>query len=312
MTIDNLFSGQLGDKKQENDMNPIAALFLLPIKQRLTPELSVRQQDELDILVIDAPLCRAAIALQGAHLLSWQPLGESEPVLWLSGNTRFKQGIPIRGGVPICWPWFTNLGGEPFHGFARIFHWQLSNYQFDEQQIELKLSLIDSKESRRIWPHAFHLSVYFTFSHKACQIMLEVRGNFSVTAALHSYFNVGNIHNVTLYDTGTLCQDTLSSRTKEIPAKPWLVSGETSFIFTNPPEKTQLHDSVFERVITVTHENNSDVVVWNPWIKRAAEIADMPNDGWETMLCIETACISLPLVSRQDEASELGVRFQLI
>lgn len=82
----------------------INKIFALPVIEQLTPVLSRRQLDDLDLIVVDHPQVKASFALQGAHLLSWKPVGEEE-VLWLSNNTPFKTGVALRGGVPICWPW---------------------------------------------------------------------------------------------------------------------------------------------------------------------------------------------------------------
>ena len=98
----------------------IKKIFALPVIEQISPVLSRRKLDELDLIVVDHPQVKASFALQGAHLLSWKPAGEEE-VLWLSNNTPFKQGVALRGGVPICWPWFgpSAQQGLPSHGFAR-------------------------------------------------------------------------------------------------------------------------------------------------------------------------------------------------
>ncbi|GHK52404.1 Aldose 1-epimerase family protein YeaD [Klebsiella aerogenes] len=81
----------------------INKIFALPVNETISPVISRRQLDDLELIVIDHPQVKASVALQGAHLLSWKPAGEEE-VLWLSNNTPFKQGVALRGGVPICWP----------------------------------------------------------------------------------------------------------------------------------------------------------------------------------------------------------------
>lgn len=104
----------------------INKIFALPVIEQLTPVLSRRQLDDLDLIVVDHPQVKASFALQGAHLLSWKPVSEEE-VLWLSNNTPFKTGVALRGGVPICWPWFGPAAqqGLPSHGFARNLPWAL-------------------------------------------------------------------------------------------------------------------------------------------------------------------------------------------
>lgn len=97
----------------------IKKIFALPVIEQISPVLSRRKLDELDLIVVDHPQVKASFALQGAHLLSWKPAGEEE-VLWLSNNTPFKNGVAIRGGIPVCWPWFGPAAqqGLPAHGFC--------------------------------------------------------------------------------------------------------------------------------------------------------------------------------------------------
>lgn len=118
------------------------SLFALPVKQTLSPSLTLRQQDQLPLVVVDHPQVRAAVTLQGAHLVAWQPTGE-QPVLWLSEKSAFQEGVAIRGGVPICWPWFGKVA-TPNHGFARILPWELSHHSEDDHQVQLTFTLRDS------------------------------------------------------------------------------------------------------------------------------------------------------------------------
>ncbi len=108
-------------------------IFALPVVEQLTPVLSRRQIDGADVIVVDHPHVKASVALNGAHLLSWKPEGETE-VLWLSDATSFKKGAAIRGGVPICWPWFgpSAQPGLPSHGFARNQQWTLKAHNEDD------------------------------------------------------------------------------------------------------------------------------------------------------------------------------------
>ena len=110
-------------------------LYSLPVVNQITPYLSQRQMGDLPIVVVSHPKVRAAIALQGAHLLSWQPSGQ-QPVIWLSDKTPFATGKAIRGGVPICWPWF-GPAGEPAHGFARNQPWTLTAHDENEDAVML-------------------------------------------------------------------------------------------------------------------------------------------------------------------------------
>ena len=171
----------------------INKIFALPVNETISPVISRRQLDDLELIVIDHPQVKASVALQGAHLLSWKPAGEEE-VLWLSNNTPFKQGVALRGGVPICWPWFgpSAQQGLPSHGFARNLPWTLEGHDEDDSGVMLTFALQHSAETMKLWPHKFTLYARFKLG-KICEIELEAHGEFETTSALHSYFNVGDI-----------------------------------------------------------------------------------------------------------------------
>lgn len=128
----------------------IKKIFALPVIEQISPVLSRRKLDELDLIVVDHPQVKASFALQGAHLLSWKPAGEEE-VLWLSNNTPFKNGVAIRGGVPVCWPWFGPAAqqGLPAHGFARNLPWTLKSHREDADGVALTFELTQSEETRK-------------------------------------------------------------------------------------------------------------------------------------------------------------------
>lgn len=292
-------------------MEVINHLFTLPVVQTLRPGVTLRQQDELDIMVIDNAFCRAAIALQGAHLLAWQPVSHPYPVLWLSEDTPFKTGVPIRGGVPLCWPWFTDLGGEPFHGFARILPWQVDALEENEQALTVTLTLTDSEQSRRWWPHTFHLAFTCTFTAEHCSLSLSAAGNFSATAALHSYFYTPDITGISVTGTGAAGYDTVAGKPITLAKLPLTITQETGIIFSAPDTQSVVRDAAAARHIRLNHGNNSNIVVWNPWDAKAVTISDMPDDGYRTFVCVETACLDRPLVSHDQHPASFGVQFSV-
>ena len=174
-------------------------IFTLPVSEQISPYISQRQLDELGVVVVSHPKVRAAVALQGAHLLAWQPSGE-QPVIWLSNNTPFAKGKAIRGGVPICWPWFGPVA-QPSHGFARNQPWSLTAHDEDDNGVILTFTLKDNEQTRKLWPHAFTLIARFKLGAE-CEIELESHGDYQATAALHSYFQVGDIDRVSVAGLG--------------------------------------------------------------------------------------------------------------
>ena len=174
-------------------------IFSLPIIEQISPYLSRRQLGELPILVISHPKVRAAISLQGAHLIAWQPAQE-HPVFWLSEASLFTPGVAIRGGIPICWPWFASAG-TPSHGFARILPWEFSAHTEQDDGVLITMTLKESQQTQKYWPHPFTLIARFKLG-ATCEVELESYGDYEATAALHSYFNVSDIDNVSVTGLG--------------------------------------------------------------------------------------------------------------
>lgn len=195
----------------------INKIFALPIIEQISPVLSRRQLDELEVVVVDHPQVKASFALQGAHLLSWKPTGEDE-VLWLSNNTPFKTGVALRGGVPICWPWFGPAAQPwlPSHGFARNLPWTLKAHNEDDSGVVLTFELQSSAETRQLWPHEFTLLARFKVG-ATCEIELEAHGEFETTSALHTYFNVGDIAAVKVSGLGDRLIDKVNDAKEDVP-----------------------------------------------------------------------------------------------
>ena len=112
----------------------------IQLQQQITPELSLYAYNDIPVLHLHHRVGTAKIALQGAHLFSWQPAHSKQDVLWLSDIEPFNAGTAIRGGIPICYPWFNNAG-TPAHGFARTSLWQLSDYEIGSDKVRLVFSL---------------------------------------------------------------------------------------------------------------------------------------------------------------------------
>ena len=150
------------------------------IKQ-ITQALSLYQYNDIPVLKLQHALGEAEISLQGAQLLRWRPKSAQQDILWLSEIEPFVAGKAIRGGIPICYPWFGPTK-EPMHGYARIRLWQLSDYQIDEQKVRLDFSLFSSDNLIEA-----KLTIIFT---EQCELRLTHYGNEPAQAALHTYFNI--------------------------------------------------------------------------------------------------------------------------
>ena len=279
-------------------------LFTLPVLKQITPAISQRQIDELPVLVITHPKLRAAITLQGAHLVAWQPEGE-EPIIWLSKETAFKPGVAIRGGVPICWPWF-GPAGKPSHGFARNLAWELTSHSENEQGVKLALTLKDSAETRELWPHAFTLTAKFTLG-ETCHIELESTGDFDTTSALHAYFNIGDIDKVKVTGLGQPFIDKVNGGKASELQGDLTFNGQVDRIFTQPQPTSLIVDSALNRTLVVEHHHNSDVIAWNPGVELSTSMKDMADDSYKTMVCVETGCVTQAQTSTASKPAKLAV-----
>ncbi|AEY02704.1 aldose 1-epimerase [Oceanimonas sp. GK1] len=249
------------------------------------------------------PNCHALISTQGAQLLHWQPAITEQPVLWHSDKAFWKPGLPVRGGIPLCWPWFGKHQ-QPSHGFARLLEWTLTEQRQDADATYLAFELTDNEYTKHLWPYAFLARVHMILG-KQCDIQLEVDCNVNTTAALHTYLRTGNVQGTTVTGLGEQYQDALQGL-KPCSAGPALqLDGPVDRIYTTPPNTTVLKDTSFNREIKLDHRHHSDLVVWNPWHEGEHHLADVNAGQFQEFFCIETAAINRPCTNR------LGVSISL-
>lgn len=250
--------------------------------EQICPELSLYHYNQIPVLAIDHPIGKAKIALQGAQLLSWQPTDQPNDLLWLSEIEPFQIGSAIRGGVPICYPWFGNEK-QPAHGTARLRLWQLSDYQITPQQIQLNFALYDQQQ--------IEAQISFIFDQQ-CQIQFTHLGNEPAQLALHSYFNVSEISQVEVTQLPPNYLNKLTQQQEIEPPTARRIDRHLDQIYHGEIHQNSLLDHGFHRQICLTHQNASEVVLWNPWTTPTSAISPL---GYQTMLCLETARLSQPL-----------------
>ncbi|MDP8101534.1 D-hexose-6-phosphate mutarotase [Phocoenobacter atlanticus] len=259
------------------------------IKQ-ITPELSLQQYNEIPIIVLKHKQGHASISLQGAHLLSWQPIKTAQNVLWLSDIEPFQLGTAIRGGIPICYPWF---GGKqsPSHGYARISLWQLSGYDINEEKAKLEFSLFSDDD-------IIEAKITMIFSD-ICEITFKHYGNEQAEVALHSYFNIADINNISVTGLPTQCFNSLTQQPEQVPSPRQITENVDCIYKIVSPATQHITDPTYQRKIEITHNNASNTVFWNPWHKATS---GMSKQGYKTMVCVETARLDKPL-SQGDQVS---------
>jgi glucose-6-phosphate 1-epimerase len=239
---------------------------------------------------IQTPQASARVALQGAHLLAWQPAGAA-PVIWVSQAAVFAPGQPVRGGVPVCWPWFGAREGLPMHGFARTRLWQVRETSLDAAgQVVLRLGLQDDADTRALWNHAFDLELLLTLGATLSMALISRNTGdqpFTLTDALHTYFCVTDIHQTAVQGLdGCDYLDKVRNFAQARQAGVVEFTGETDRIYVDTTADCVIEDRVQKRAIRVGKSGSSSTVVWNPW--RDKVFADMAAGEYQHMLCVET------------------------
>lgn len=250
---------------------------------------------------ITTPACTAELFLHGAHIALWQPVDE-QPVLFLSDRSLFAPGKPIRGGVPLIFPWFGARTATPdnprtdgpSHGFARTEVWQLDFAALAGDDLHLSLSLAPNDLSRALGFDRFRV-VYQLILGRELTLRLTVGNEGSeplhFEEALHTYLHVGDVTQARIHGlANTDFLDKTDHFARKTQAEPVLtLTGETDRPYLNTEAEITIDDPALRRRIVVDKSNSHTTVVWNPWAAQAAKIADMNPDAWRTMLCIESA-----------------------
>lgn len=268
--------------------------------------------DELDGIQIDHPKFRATLMLQGAQLIQFYNKSADQELLWLSPDAEFKMAQSIRGGIPICWPWFGNLDKNPAkiqqqmastaddltainssaqaHGFARSVEWRLKSIEEHCQRVVITLSLNSNDYPNMNWPFKCEVDATFVFSD---DVSLELtthntdNNELAITQALHTYLPTENIQNTHVFglENSTYIDALLNWREKKQTGAVRFNSETDRLYFANKtiravtPQATTLIDSA----------HSASCVVWNPWIDKSQRLSQFPDNGYLSMFCIETA-----------------------
>lgn len=253
-----------------------------------------RGADEQVWVEVTNRLAEAKIALQGAHLLAWAPHGMA-PVIWLSEQAKFAAGKAIRGGVPICWPWFgphPTAASLPAHGFARTAPWDLhTSASLPNGATYLSFRLMHTAQSHPQWPGVAELELRVIIG-QALEMELVTRNPgpqpLVISAALHTYFAVSDVRRVQLRGLdGCEYLDQVSGEVLQ-QVGPVTIDGEVDRIYLDSTADCLLDDPGLQRRIRIRKRGSRTTVVWNPWIAKAAKLGDVGPEGYLRMLCVET------------------------
>lgn len=285
-------------------MPDLQTLATLNYQFGIEGQLQFKAVGDLIVAEITNEHAQASIALQGAQILSWVPNGQ-QPVIWLSDEATFIADKTIRGGIPVCWPWFGTHPEHqdyPAHGFVRAAAWEvIETKSLNDGQTQLVFRLPQSGISSEFWQHNTELELQVCISENL-ELRLITRNlgaqTVTISQALHSYFAVSDINQVTIKGLEN-CRfiDALDHWQRKVETKPISINEEIDRIYQSTQPVCLLEDKGWQRRINIETNNSRSTVVWNPWIDKSVRLGDMGEGGYLKMLCIETGNIADDSVS---------------
>ena len=243
---------------------------------------------------ITTPHATATVYLQGAHVAAWQPKGQ-QPAIFLSRKSDFAPGKPIRGGVPIAFPWFAvrhDGKAGPSHGFARIQDWTLAFAALAGDDLHMTFTLGPTEISRNLGYDNFRLAYQLTIG-RTLTMQLTVVNDANVPLvfeeALHTYYTVADIHEVTVDGLeGVAYLDKNDNFQSKMQQGAITITEPTDCVYLNTTSTCILHDTGGKRRVTVAKTGSNTTVVWNPWESGALKLPDMDPTEWHEFIAIET------------------------
>lgn len=266
---------------------------------------------------------RSRIFDHGAHVAAWQPEGSAHPVLWLSSTSEYTAGKAIRGGIPICFPWFgPGLTGDktPAHGFVRATAWRRSEVSEHGHTLRVVYTIdpdITGSQPEFSDDYRAQLTAEFTPTHLTVRLWVSNTGDepFTIEEALHTYLAVSDVREITVEGL-----DGATYLDKNLPDPAFDQVQDGPLRLTGPTDRVHVHggpvtvvDPGFGRRIRLSTEGSADVVVWNPWEEAAAGMADMGPGEWTGMVCVEAANVFADAVTlRPGEHWTMSQRIEVL
>ena len=250
----------------------------------------------------------------GAHVAHYRAEGHG-PLLWVSTRSHFQPNQPIRGGIPVCLPWFAECDSRPdlpLHGFARARMWRVTQAATSST---ITLELESDPETLAIWPFEFLFRMTVTL-HDGLKIVLTVENCHSepitVTEALHSYFRVSDVRQVVVTGLEGAQYISVLDNSSQFEQDPITIRSETARIYLGTTSRCELHDPGLSRRIVVEKAGSASTVVWNPWIEKSRIMSDFGDHEWPEMLCIETGNVLADSVTiAAGDSHTLGVKLRV-
>lgn len=278
------------------DISAIAELdrrFGIPASARV-----VAGNGGLAKVTIVTPDAAGEMYLHGAHVTSWRPRGVDE-VFFISSASRWENGRAIRGGVPICFPWFAAKSDDPSapaHGFVRTKAWRLESITRIDKAIAVSMVTESDDDTKKWWGADFRLVHRATFgSSLTLELVVTNRGATPIRfeEALHGYFHVAQIENVRLQGLNAVDYlDKTDSNRSKTQDGPIVITSETDRVYLKTRSAIELEDRALHRRVQIAKENSLTTVVWNPWVEKAKAFSDFGDAEWKQLVCIEPSNVA--------------------
>lgn len=253
-------------------------------------------QGELPMIGISTMWSSAEVYLQGAHLTNFRKHGEA-PLTFMSQCSRFTEGQPIRGGIPVVFPWFGMREGMGNHGFARVKNWELKEFApAPDGSVSVRFRLPDCPEASAFPPFTADYVITASQVLKLQLIVTNKAAEDSITFenCFHTYFEVGDITAISILGLkGVSYLDKVANfAPRKETSDAIRIASEVDRIYLNTAGPVEIHDPRLARKIIIDKQGSNSTVIWNPWIARAQQMPDFGNDEYQRMVCVETGNVS--------------------
>lgn len=239
---------------------------------------------------IDTPKCSGSFFLLGAHIAEFQPKSQHQPILFMSKEAVYEVGKPIRGGIPICFPWFgpnKSDSSAPAHGTVRTVVWDVQETKLTDSSVLVTLGL-------RSAPYRLSLTVVFGETLDVTMLVRnETATEQTCEVALHTYFQLGDARQASIIGLErTEFRDQLTGLIHPPTGAAIQFTEETDRVYRGGVPSVTIKDPANSRSIHVRPRNSQSTVVWNPWIAKSQRMSDFGDDEFERMCCVETANVA--------------------
>ena len=250
----------------------------------------------LPLIMIDNEHARAEICAYAGQVLSYQPDDYSQDLLFVSEHATYERGKAIKGGIPVCWPWFgpdPEGRGRPDHGFVRARQWQLlATESMVDGATRVRLGTKDDGASRALWPHPFSLEIEVTVGATLDVALIShniADTPVTLTQALHAYFRIGDVRQAQILGlAGHDYIDKVGKTAERTQSGPVNFDGPVNRIYLDTADDLIIDDPSLSRRIRIEREGSRSAVIWNPWVEQSRNMGDFGDQEYLRMVCVET------------------------